>query len=141
MAERTFTIPFRGVIASVRNDGHIIAPGGIEPIDLMQLAMESPTVRPQPEIEGYMSNYDLEAGTVDCRVVCAEADVGFLDDLETFIRGTPDLRAAELSMIEANEANLDGRERAVSVSRRAEFQKGVQIRQADIDRWKNHRQR
>jgi len=137
MAERTFTLPFRGKITSVRADGHIIAPSGVEPIDLMQLAMESPNVRKQPEIEGYMSNYDYETGTVDCKIVCDDA--GFLDDLGAFIKNTPDLRAAEIAMMRKNETSLSTTERNESESQRTEFAKGVQISRANLAKWKKAR--
>lgn len=121
MAERTFTIPFRGKVKRVRADGHVIAGSdGIGPIDLLRLAMADPSVRKQPEISCGMSNYNFQTATVDCTIVCDDA--GFLDDLENMIANTPNLRAAEIVLVGAPE--------------RAELEAGLTIKATDLTRWK-----
>jgi hypothetical protein len=141
MATKTITgVPFRGKVKAVRGDGKPIADGTIQPVEILEIAAaEGVTPLSGGELAGYHSNWDYEAGTVDITLECD--DQAYLDAVEAALASVPNLRSAEIAVMQTNEAALPAEERADAASRRVEAVKGLQIESADLGKWKEARGR
>ena len=135
MAFQTFTVPIRGKIKRIHEDGHPIADtGGVRPVDLLDILRGNPATAIPPTVFVDIISYDWDSGTAIVRLTTDDA--AWLAAAETYLAGIQNLLAAELAVMQSDEVIMEAPERSRSEGERTEFAKGLQITRADVTRWK-----